>query len=180
MTKLKVPVSPEDHIQGPANSPLSLVEYGDFECPYCGQAYGIVKEAQDALGDDLRLIFRHFPLTQVHPHALGAAQAAEAAGRQGKFWQMHDLLFENQDALGVDDLRQHAERLGLDVDAFAQALGDARLSERIRRDFMGGVRSGVNGTPAFFINDIRHDGGWDAESLIESLRTARSRLHAAH
>ena len=169
LSKLTVPISKRDHIQGPINAPSSLVEYGDYECPFCGQAYPIVKAVQQSLGDKLCFAFRNFPLANMHPHAEHAAEAAEAAGKHGKFWEMHDLLYENQNALEDDDLASYAEKLGLDVARFIKDIETDAHGKRIREDFMSGVKSGVNGTPSFFINGVRHDGGYDLESLLAAL-----------
>jgi len=169
---LTPPVSSDDYAQGPASAPATLVEYGDFECPYCGQAYPIVKTVQRHFGDQLRFVFREFPLTQAHPHAEKAAEAAEAAGAQGAFWGMHDLLYENQAALGPDLYLACARQLGLDVDRFSRELAEGVYAERVREDFLSGVRSGVNGTPTFFINGRRHDEPWDAPSLTDAIERA--------
>src|ERR1700681_1249552 len=149
MTTLKIPIRPEDHIQGDADAPCTLVEYGDFECPHCGRAYPIVKAVQRLMGPRLCFVYRHFPLTQVHPHAESAAETAEAAGAQGKFWEMHDLLFERQDALEDEQLIEYADALGLDAARVAAELAAHAHRARVRGDFMGGVKSGVNGTPTF-------------------------------
>jgi protein-disulfide isomerase len=170
--KLRLPVGERDHIIGPATAPVTLVEYGDYECPYCGAAHLIVKKIQEAIGDELRFVFRHFPLTQIHPHAEAAAEAAEAAGSQGRFWEMHDLLFENQQALDPWHLVGFAEQLGLDAVRFARELQVHKYHDRVREDFMSGVRSGVNGTPAFFINGVRHDGSWEFSPLLTALEEA--------
>jgi protein-disulfide isomerase len=151
---------------------VTLVEYGDFECPHCGRAHPIVKAVLRTLGNDVRFAYRHFPLARVHPHAEHAAEMAEAAGEHGKFWQMHDLLFENQAALEDEDLIAYAGALGIDPEWAAAALADGRFAEKVREDFASGVRSGVNGTPTFFINGTRYDGSWDAASLIEALTVA--------
>jgi protein-disulfide isomerase len=167
---LTLPVSEErDHIQGPPTALVTLVEYGDFECPHCGMAHPIVKAIQEEFGDELRFVYRHFPLTQVHPHAERAAEAAEAAGAQGQFWEMHDTLFENQGALDDEDLLEYAQELGLDVLAFRRDLLAGTFKPRVREDFMSGVRSGVNGTPTFFISGHRHDAPWDLETLSASI-----------
>jgi protein-disulfide isomerase len=164
-------VSAEDHAVGPDDATVILVEYGDYECPYCGMAHPIVKRAQRELGSKLRFVFRHFPLAEIHPHARLAAQAAEAAGAQGKFWEMHDALFEHQDALEVDDLVGYAESLGLDTFRFAHDLEAGTFAKRIRDDFRSGVKSGVNGTPTFFMNGARYDGSWaNVEAFIGALR----------
>src|SRR6267378_1402793 len=168
---LSVPVNERDHVQGPEDAPVTLVEYGDFECPYCAAAYLIVKKIQEVMGAQLRFVFRHFPLTQIHPHAEGAAEASEAAGAQGQFWQMHDLLFENQRALDAMHLPGYAEELNLDSRRFVRELEERVYQPRVREDFMSGVRSGVNGTTAFFINGVRYDGAWDLVPLLEALES---------
>jgi protein-disulfide isomerase len=171
--RLTVPVSEDsDHIQGPADAPLTLLEYGDYECPYCGQAYPIVKQLQKQLGDRLRFVFRTFPITTAHPHSEQAAEAAEAANGQGRFWEMHDYLYEHQQHLDDSDLHAYAEQLGLDLDRFDRDLADHTYAERVREDFMSGVRSGVNGTPSFYINGIRHDASYDYETLLSALERA--------
>jgi protein-disulfide isomerase len=170
--RLAIPVSERDHAQGPANAPVTLVEYGDFECPYCAAAHVIVNKVQEIIDDQLRFVFRHFPLTQIHPHAEAAAEASEAAGAQGQFWEMHDLLYENQPLLDPPHLMAYAEELGLDIDRFTRELKQGSYRERVREDFLSGVRSGVNGTPAFFINGVRYDGSWDIEPLTEALESA--------
>ena len=172
MATLKPPVGPRDHMQGPPDAPVTLVEYGDYECPFCGAAYPIVKAIQARLGDQLCFVFRNFPLTEAHPHAEDAAEAAEAAGGQGKFWPMHDMLYENQDALEPEDLVQYARALRLDLPRFVRELSEHVWAERVREDFRSGVRSGVNGTPTFFINGVRHDGGYDMASLLAAIEEA--------
>jgi protein-disulfide isomerase len=169
---LTPPVSARDHRQGPDDAPVTLVEYGDFECPYCGLAYPIVKEVQSALGDRLLFVFRHFPITTKHPHAQHAAEAAEASGAQGKFWEMHDMLYENQQALDDPHLVQYAEAIGLDTRRFAADLRTHKYAQRVRDDFRSGIESGVNGTPSFFINGLRYDYSWDAETLTAALLAA--------
>ena len=169
------PVSDErDHIQGPPDAPVTLVEYGDYECPYCGAAYPIIKEIQARMGDRLRFVFRNFPITTSHPHSQQAAEAAEAASAQGKFWEMHDILYENQEHLRQQDLLVYGERLRLQVDRFTTDLAEHIHLERVREDFMSGVRSGVNGTPTFFINGRRHDGSYESETLLDALERALS------
>jgi protein-disulfide isomerase len=177
VARLVLPVSERDHVLGPPDAPATLVEYGDYECPHCGEAYPITKMVQNRMGNRLRFVYRHFPLAELHPHALTAAEAAEAAGAQGKFWPMHDLLFENQDALDDESLVSYAADLGLDAPRFVSELSERTWEPRVREDFMSGIRSGVNGTPSFFINGVRHDGPWDADTLIEAL--TRSALHVA-
>jgi protein-disulfide isomerase len=170
---LTLPVSEErDHIQGPADAGVTLVEYGDYECPYCGAAYPIVKEVQAQMGDRLRFVFRNFPIVTSHPHAEQAAEAAEAAGAQGEFWQMHDILYERQSRLRDPDLRSYAEELGLDVGRFDAELAGHVHAPRVREDFMGGVRSGVNGTPTFYVDGVRHDDSYDVDTLLAALEQA--------
>jgi protein-disulfide isomerase len=169
---LKPPVGPKDHMQGPPDAPVTLVEYGDYECPYCGEAYPVVKALQERLGDQMCFVFRNFPLAQAHPHAEEAAEAAEAAGAQGKFWEMHDLLYENQDALEPEDLVQYARALKLDLPRFVLEMREDVYAERVREEFHSGVRSGVNGTPTFFINGVRHNGPFDLASLLAAIEEA--------
>lgn len=169
-SKLKIPVSKEDHSQGPEKAPLLLVEYGDYQCPYCRQAHPIVKRLQKALGENLKFVFRNFPLSEMHPDALNAAMVAEAAAMQGKFWEMHDLLYENQDQLDLGSLGRYAESLKLDVDGLNEAAGGASVEKRIQADFEGGVRSGVNGTPTFFVNGVRYDGDWQYGPFLGALK----------
>ncbi|HET7565772.1 MAG TPA: thioredoxin domain-containing protein [Gemmatimonadaceae bacterium] len=159
--RLNPPANEHDHTQGPTDAPVTLVEYGDYECPHCGRAYPIVKDLQARMGDRLRFVYRNFPLTESHPYAEHAAEAAEAAGEQGDFWPMHDTLFEHQDALDDEHLVRYAAELGLDAREIAREIEDGAHVARIRADFMSGVRSGVNGTPTFFINLVRFDGAWD-------------------
>ncbi|MFQ5943088.1 MAG: Na+/H+ antiporter NhaA [Anaerolineales bacterium] len=168
--RLTPPVSDTDHSKGPEDSPVTLVEYGDYECPYCGRAENSVHEIQERTGNAVRLVFRHFPNRTVHPHARLAAEAAEAAGSQGKFWEMHDLLFQNQDRLEEWDVIEYARELALDVERFRTELEEHAHSKRIREDFRSGIESGVQGTPTWFINGTRYDGAWDPESLLEAVR----------
>jgi protein-disulfide isomerase len=161
-----------DHIQGPADAAVTLVEYGDYECPYCGAAYPIVKELQARMGDRLRFVFRNFPITTSHPHAEQAAEAAEAAAAQGRFWEMHDLLYESQTRLRDQELHGYAEQLGIDVERFDKDLAEHVHASRVREDFMSGVRSGVNGTPSFYVNGTRHDDSYDLETLLAALERA--------
>ena len=169
---LAVAVNADDHSQGLADAPVTLVEYGDFECPHCRRAYPIVKQVQARLGPRLRFVFRNFPLKEVHVHAEHAAEVAEAAAAQGKFWAMHDRLFERQFALEDENLIEYASELGLDAPRVARELAAHLYKAQVRDDFMSGVRSGVNGTPTFFINGVRHDGSWDAEPLAAALEAA--------
>jgi len=171
--ELTPPVSALDHAIGPDDAPVTLVEYGDYECPYCGMAHPVVKAAQHELGNQLRFVFRNFPLAEAHPHARIAAQAAEAAGAQGRFWEMHDLLFENQNALEPQDLVGYARSLGLDIPQFERDLEAGTYAKKVRDDFRSGVKSGVNGTPTFFVNGERYDGSWaNKEAFISALRNA--------
>ncbi len=169
MTQLRTRIGPEDHVDGPRDAPIQLLEYGDYECPYCGRAYPEVEQVRRALAGRLLFAYRHFPLAQIHPRATLAAEAAEAAGAQGRFWEMHGVLFENQNALEPSDLVAYADGMGLDLDRFTDDLDNHRFLERVRRDFMSGVRSGVNGTPTFFINGHRHEGAFDADALVDAL-----------
>ncbi len=172
MTKLRTPIGPADHTQGDPSAPCTLVEYGDYECPHCGRAYPIVKRVQKHFGDRLLFVFRNFPLTQSHPNAESAAETAEFAATEGKFWEMHDLLFEHQDRLGLRLYEELGNQLGLDPVALADALDTGRFTEHVRADFTSGVRSGVNGTPTFFINGQRHDGPFDYQALVGAITAA--------
>ena len=170
---LTTPVSDDrDHIQGPADAPVTLVEYGDYQCPYCGAAHPIIQEVQSRMGDRLRFVFRNFPLSTAHPRAEQAAEAAEAAAAQGRFWPMHDLIFENQRRLGDRDLRGYAEQVGLDLERFDAELDEHVHAARVHEDFLSGVRSGVTGTPTFFVNGARHDDSYDVETLLAALERA--------
>jgi len=171
--ELTKPATPEDHSLGPESAPVTLIEYGDYECPYCREAYVVVAEALQELGDSLRYVFRNFPLTDIHPHADRAAQAAEAAGAQGRFWEMHAVLFENQDALEDKDLIAYARELDPDVARFRDDLTNRKYGLRVKQDFLSGIDSGVNGTPTFFINGFRYDGPLDV--LTEVLREVAER-----
>lgn len=172
MAMLKAPVTSGDHAQGPETAEVTLVEYGDYECPHCGRAYPIVQGIQKHFGKRLRFVFRNFPLNEIHPHAEGAAETAESAGAQGKFWEMHDLLFENQDRLGGSLYLELAQELELSAAALRKSLEDGTYLERVRADFNGGVRSGVNGTPTFYINGHRLDGSFDFENLVLAINQA--------
>jgi len=168
-TYLKLPDPKRDHLQGRIDAPIALLEYGDYECPFCGEVQPIVGEIQRRLGDDLCFAFRHFPLTSVHPHAEHAAEAAEAAGEQAGFWPMHETLFANQDALDDKSLAQYAAALGLNEVRFIQEVVSGAHAERIQEDFKSGVRGGVNGTPCFFINGQRYDGARALEPLLAAV-----------
>jgi protein-disulfide isomerase len=166
---LTLPDPERDHFQGPADAPIKLLEYGDYECPFCADAHSMVQEIQRRLGDDLLFAFRNFPLTNIHPHAEHAAEAAEAAGDQGNFWGMHDLLFGNQAALEDEDLAAYADELGLDAKRLLREVTSSVYGARIREDFKAGVRGGVNGTPTFFMNGERYDGARDLRQMLSAL-----------
>ncbi len=175
-TTLRIPVSPRDHTAGPVDAPVTLVEYGDFECPYCGMAHRVLASVRARLGQRLRFVFRNFPLAEIHPRAQHAAEAAESvgalAGDEG-YWRMHDALFRNQRALEDDDLLTYASAAGADPDAVRWHLESGAHADRVEADFASGVRSGVNGTPTFFINGQRFDGDWrDAETFVAALERA--------
>jgi protein-disulfide isomerase len=158
-----------DHVRGPGTATL-IVEYGDYECPYSRQAYREIERVEGRLSDGVRFAFRHFPLTEIHPHALAASLAAEAAAQQGRFWEMHDLLFHRQRALEDDDLRRYASELGLDVTRFDSDRSGEALLARVRRDVRSGIASGdVRGTPTLFIDGVVHRGGYDVATLLEAL-----------
>lgn len=167
---LSDPVGGRDHIKGPVDAAVTIVEYGDYECPYCGQAEFVIDEIEDRGVGDIRVVYRHFPNRLAHPRARLAAEAAEAAGVQGKFWEMHRLLFENQDRLEREHLDIYAHRLALDMPRFRRELDEHMHAGKVRDDFRGGVRSGVRGTPTWFIDGVRYDGAWDAESLLDRVR----------
>jgi protein-disulfide isomerase len=180
MSRLTVPVSNRDHMQGDPKAPLTLVEYGDYECPHCGRAYPIIKRVQSRLGNRLCFVFRNFPLAEVHPHAEAAAEAAESVGAHGgekAFWAVHDLIFEHQASLTDPALARLAVEAGVDADDVLTDLSSRRLRDRVREDFMSGVKSGVNGTPTFFINGVRYDGYWDEKNLVAELE--ETLLHLA-
>jgi formate-nitrite transporter family protein len=167
-----MPVGSRDHIQGPASARVTLLEYADFECPSCGRAFPVIKAVQKAFGPNLRFVFRHFPLVASHPHAATAAEAAEAAGAQGKFWEMHERLFEHQDALDDMGLRRHARKIGLDLERFERDLRTQAHQVRVREDAAEGVRSGVKGTPTLFINGMPYAGTLEREALVLALARA--------
>jgi protein-disulfide isomerase len=167
---LDPPVDPaRDHIRGPAAAPLSLLEFADFECPFCGHATGVVGQLRRRFGEELRYAFRHLPLPDVHEHAELAAEASEAAAAQGRFWDYHDVLFQHQDQLELEDLLGYAADLDLDVERFARELEDGVHSARVREDVASAEASGVHGTPTFFVGDRRHEGPYDAETLAAAL-----------
>jgi protein-disulfide isomerase len=172
MASLKVPVAPADHALGDEHAAVTLVEYGDYECPHCGRAHPVVKAVRKHFGKQLRFVYRHFPLTQIHPHAESAAEAGEFAGVNRRFWEMHDRIFENQDRLGIPLLTELAEELGLSSEDLAAALQDREFAPVVKEQFLGGVRSGVNGTPTFFINGYRDEGMNEFEDLVEAIDAA--------
>ena len=167
--KLTPPVSERDHVKRSLEASVVLVEYGDYECPHCQEVYPILYELKERMGNRIAYVYRHFPISRQHPNALLAAEAAEAAAAQGKFWEMHHRLFTHQNELGFEDLLRHASAIGLDADLFRRELEEHTYTDRVREDFMSGVRSGVNGTPTFYINGTRYDGAWDFESLLEAI-----------
>lgn len=176
MTRLNPPIGDQDHSEGRADAPVTLVVYGDFECPYCGEAYPVLKAVRHAMGDRLRFVFRHFPITQPHPHAGHAAAFAEAAAGIGRFWEAHDMLYEHQSALTDADLLRYGKALGIDAATVTDAL-DGRYDDHIRQDFIGGVHSGVTGTPNLFINGVRYIGDRDVASLIAAIDAATGARH---
>ena len=169
--RLTLAVGDRDHSEGSPDASLVLVEYGDYQCPYCGAAYPIVKKVQKEFGNSLRFVFRNFPITNAHPQAEWAAETAEAAAAQGKFWQMHDFIYENQRLLGNEaPFAQHEAKLGLDVARIGREVARHANAARIEEDFMSGVRSGVNGTPTFFINGVRYDGSAEFKAMVTTLK----------
>jgi protein-disulfide isomerase len=162
-----------DHVRGPDDALVTLVEYGDYECPYCGQAEVVIRSLVDSFGDDLRYVWRHLPLNDVHPNAQLAAEAAEAAGAQSRFWEMHDLLLDHQDQLLPTGLARHANEVGLDMHSFWDDLRRHEFAERVGEDVGSADASGVAGTPTFFINGVRHQGAYDIDTLSEAVRRAR-------
>jgi protein-disulfide isomerase len=173
-TDLLVPVTAGDHVQGSDAAPVTLIEYADYECPYSRIAYRVIKGVQQELGDQLRFVYRNFPLREIHPHAQHAAEAAEAAASQGRFWEMHDHLFEHQRALDDEHLHQHAATLGLEIETFDRDMAQHRHARKIDRDLRDGVQSGVRATPTFFINAVRHEGSLDRNSLLSMIREAHA------
>jgi protein-disulfide isomerase len=168
---LHVPISATDHIQGKEDATIVLVEYGDYQCPHCGRAYPMVKRVQKHLGRKLAFVFRNFPLGEAHPEVEHAAETAEYAAAHGRFWEMHDAIFENQEALGLPLFLNLAEALGLPSDELENALASGKYADRVQADFVGGIRSGVNGTPSFFINGNRYDGPYEFEDLVAAIES---------
>lgn len=155
---------------------LELVEYGDYQCPHCGRAYPIIKNIQERLGPDLKFVFRNFPLQEIHPDAYNAALATEAASFQDKFWEMHDIIFENQDALTMEDIFDYAKTIGLDLEQFEKDIRKVAIATKVEEDFESGMRSGVNGTPSFFVNGKKYNGDWDEHILIQYLKSQLDRV----
>jgi len=180
---LRTPVGPADHSRGTADAEVTLVEYGDFECPYCGQAYPILKRVQERMGPSLRFVFRHFPIAELHRHAESAAEAAEAVsalnGAEG-FWRMHDLLFEHQHALTYQDLAGYAEKAGVPAEIVLNDLDEGRYRGLVRESVVAGARSGVNGTPTLFIDGVRYDGPRDEETLVLVLGRLADHREVSH
>lgn len=170
MSRLTQPVGPDDHVMGRSDARVTVVEYIDYECHHCLRAYHVVGEVMDLVGDEARLVVRHFPLSQIHRHALLAAAASEAAAAQGFFWPMHDMLFENQLALDIDSLVIYADVLGLDVRRFSREVHEGAYLAKIQADFSSGVHGGVNGTPTFYVDGDRLDHGWDRATLLRAIR----------
>jgi formate-nitrite transporter family protein len=172
MSRLTPPASERDHTLGPPDARVTLVEYGDFECPHCGALYPVIQSARQAFGGNLRFVFRHFPLRSSHPHALAAAKAAEAAGEQGRFWEMHDRLYQRQTQLENEDLVRHAGKIGLDVPRFERELTARAHEVRIREDLASAAQSGATGTPSLFINGELYQGSLDRSDVFAALARA--------
>jgi protein-disulfide isomerase len=166
---LSIPVGPEDHSRGPLDAKLTVVEYGDYQCPYCGQAYPIVEQLFNEFADSMRLVFRNLPLAEVHPHAEAAAEVAEAVALQGKFWEIHDTLFENQRDLSAGALLRYVNDVGADAERATSDIARGAPKQRVEADFEGAIRSGANGTPTFFVNGVRYDGSWMYEPFAAYL-----------
>jgi protein-disulfide isomerase len=174
-SRLAIPVGPDDHVQGPDDAVITLVEYGDYECPYCGQAFPIVQELQRVFAASLRLVFRNLPLSNVHPHAEAAAEAAEAVALQGQFWAMHDLLYQHQRDLRAESLLRYAEQAGADAGQVAEVLARRGTRDHVENDLEGALRSGANGTPTFFVNGFRYDESWDLGTFREYIQAELDR-----
>lgn len=168
---MSLKVNANDHVLGNANAPIELIEYADYQCPYCRQAYFIIKNIRKELGDDLRFIFRNFPLAELHPHAVHAAIAAETASAQNNFWEMHDIIFENQRYLDDHHLLQYAKEIGLDVNRFEKDFGKDPYFQKVNHDYETGIQNNVDSTPTFFINGKRYEGRWADDSFITYLRS---------
>jgi len=174
MVQLTLPVGERDHVQGLEDAPVTLIEYGDYQCSNCRQVHFIVKEIQQRLGKQLRFAFRHFPLMAIHPYAQYAAEIAEAASAQGRFWEIHEFLFEYQQTLGGTFVLKYSTQLGLDSDQLEQEVAEHRYAQLVREDLRSGISSGVNGTPTFFINRIRYEGPWNLERLLAAIKEANN------
>nr|MDT0660682.1 thioredoxin domain-containing protein [Micromonospora sp. DSM 115978] len=172
VSRLRVPVGEDDHVRGRPDAPVTLVEYGDFQCPHCGAAYGNLHEVLRQRADRVRMVFRHFPVTNIHPYAEVAAETAEAAAARDRFWEMHDWLFEHQDQIDPVHLSLGVQQISLPVDEVTQEVNDHTHLDRVRGDFVGGIRSGVNGTPTFFVNGVRHDGSYALPDLLAAVDAA--------
>ncbi|MER7456328.1 thioredoxin domain-containing protein [Micromonospora sp. NPDC126480] len=170
--RLRTPVTGADHVRGPADAPVTIVEYGDFQCRFCGAAYANIAELLRQRAETVRLVYRHFPIANVHPYAESAAEATEAAAVRGRFWDLHDWLYEHQDQLDPVHLSLGVEQLGLPADEVGAEVGRQAHGDRVRRDFVGGIRSGVDATPTLFVNDVRHDGGYDLADLLAAVDAA--------
>lgn len=171
IVSLKNPVNDQDHVAGPASAAVTLLEYGNFECIHCGQAYPIIKQVRNLLSGDLRFVFRHFPTVQTHPHSLRAAEAAEAAGAHGKFWKMHDELFTHQTALEDSDLMRYARRIGLDLDKFSQAMSENIFLPQIQASYQHSLfDEHITGTPTLYLNGTRYTGATDLQTLLEAIK----------
>ena len=180
MKQLILPVNDDDHVFGNPGARIELVEYGDYECPHCGRAYPIVKDIQQKFGADLKFVFRNFPLSKIHANAFAAAVATEAASLQEKFWEMHDIIFENQRRLDQDHIYLFADTLGLDLERFEDDMQRKSLADKVEQDFESGLRSGVSGTPTFFINGKQYDGDWEGEHLYRYLKREIALTSVSH
>jgi protein-disulfide isomerase len=170
MSRLRKATGSDDHIQGNPTAPIELVEYGDYQCPHCGHAYPIIKNIQKKMGSKLKFVYRNFPLAEIHPDAINAAMASEAAGLQKKFWEMHDHIFEHQNRLNESSLIKYAEQLDLDIEQFNIDRKSEALIQKVESDFESGVRSGVNGTPSFFINGEKYNESWEEDQFLDYLQ----------
>jgi protein-disulfide isomerase len=170
-THLKPPVNDNDHIEGNPKAPIELLEYGDYQCPHCGRAYPIIKDIQKRLGEKLKFVFRNFPLTEIHPDAFSAALAAEAAGQQKKFWEMHDIIFEHQRHLETENILAYAKRVGLNMAEFSKDIQQDIFVNKVENDIESGIRSGVNGTPSFYVNGSKYNGNWEDEEFVDFLES---------
>jgi protein-disulfide isomerase len=168
-SKLRPPLHEQDHVWGRPDAPVMLMEFGDYQCPHCAKAHPVVKQLQEKYADKIKFAFRHFPMSQTHPQAKAAAIAAEAAGRQDKFWEMHDMIFEHQATLDEQAFLPFAQALQLDMEAFQKDLADESLAAKVEADFESGVRSGVNGTPSFYINDVKYTGDYSYYALSNEI-----------